>query len=114
LTQLNDELDANNGMKQKNADAAVNIILTHREIIDAAINTNEARKQVFETSAKLLAANDNIVILKCLYQRRDFVETMEAETNEVRSLFQNLHSWANGTCKLLLNPWPESWISLIA
>jgi chromosome segregation ATPase len=99
LTQLKDELDAHNGTQQELADAATKLILIRSEIIDAAIDIDEARKQVFERSAKLLAANDDISILEGLYKRRDFQEMMEAETNQGRSLFQNLNSWANGTCK---------------
>jgi hypothetical protein len=46
---------------------------------------------LFKTSAALLAANDGITILEGLCQRHDFQETMEAEGNEGRSLYQQLN-----------------------
>jgi hypothetical protein len=47
----------------------------------------------------LLSANDGIAILERMYWRRDFQETMEAEANAGRSLFQKLNLWANGAGK---------------
>jgi hypothetical protein len=99
LTELNGELDTHNGTKQELAEAVIDLIVTHSEIIDAAIDIDEARKQVFETSVKLIAANDAIVILEGLYRRRDFQETMEAEKNGGRSLYQKLNPWENGNAK---------------
>jgi predicted nucleic acid-binding Zn-ribbon protein len=99
LTELKDELDAHLGTKQELADAAAGLIVARSAVLDAAIDIDEARKEVFETSAELLSANDDIAILEGLYRRRDFQETMEAEANAGRSLFQKLNSWANGTGK---------------
>jgi chromosome segregation ATPase len=99
LTELKDELDAHLGMKQELVDAAAGLIVAHGAVLDAAINIDEARNEVFETRAELLADNDDITILEGLYQRCDFQETMEAETNAGLSLYQKLNSWANGTGK---------------
>jgi chromosome segregation ATPase len=99
LAELKDELDAHLGTKQELADAAAGLIVARSAVIDAAIDIDEARKEVFETSAELLSANDDIAILEGLYRRRDFQETMEAEVNTGRSLFQKLNSWANGAGK---------------
>jgi chromosome segregation ATPase len=99
LTQLKDELDAHLGTKQELADAVTELIVARSVVLDAAIDIDEARNQLFETSAELLAANDDIAILEGLYQRRDIEEMMEAEANEGRSLYQKLNSWANGTGK---------------
>jgi hypothetical protein len=60
-------LDAQNGTKQELADTSTNLIFACSEILDASIDINEARKQVFEMSAELLAANEDIVILEGLY-----------------------------------------------
>jgi hypothetical protein len=96
---LKDELDAHLGTKQELVDAAAELIVARSVTLDAAIDIDEASNKVFETSAELLAANDDITILEGLYQRRDFQETMEAEANEGRSLYQKLNLWANGTEK---------------
>jgi peptidoglycan hydrolase CwlO-like protein len=93
LTELKNELDAHLGTKQELADAAAGLIVARSAARDAAINIDEARNEVFETSGELLAANDDIAILEGLYQRRDFQETMEAEANAGRSLYQKLNSW---------------------
>jgi hypothetical protein len=99
FTQLKYELDAHNGTKQELADSATDLILARIVILDVAIDIDEERNQVLETSAKLLAANDDIAILKGLYQCNDFQETMEEEVNEGRPLYQKINSWANDTCK---------------
>jgi hypothetical protein len=99
LTELKDELDAHLGRKQELVDAAVGLIVACSAVLDASIDIYEARNEVFETSAELLSANDDIAILEGLYQRRDFQETMDAEANAGQSLFQKLHSWANGAGK---------------
>jgi hypothetical protein len=75
------------------------LIVARSTVLDAAIDIEEARNEVFETSAELLSANDDIAILEGLYQRRDLQETMEAEANAGRLLFQKLNSWANGADK---------------
>jgi hypothetical protein len=82
LTQLKYELDAHNDTKQELANAAAGLILAQSVVLDAAIDIDEAMNQVFETSAELLPANDDITILEGIYQCRDFQETIEAESNE--------------------------------
>jgi chromosome segregation ATPase len=72
FTELKDELDAHLGTKQKLADAAAELIVARSVVLDAAIDIDEARNQVFRTSAELLATNDDIAILEGLYQRRIF------------------------------------------
>jgi chromosome segregation ATPase len=84
LTELKDELDAHLGTKQEFADAAAGLIVACSAVLDAAIDIDEARNEVFETSAELLSANDDIAILEGLYQRRNFQENMEAEANAGR------------------------------
>jgi hypothetical protein len=69
------------------------------QFLTQPLDIDEARNEVFETSAKLLSANDDTPILEGLYQRRDFQETMEAEANAGRSLFQKLNLLANGAGK---------------
>jgi chromosome segregation ATPase len=91
LNELKNELDAHLGTKQELADAAAGLIVARGVVLDAAIDIDEARNEVFETSAELLAANDDITILEGLYHRRDFQETMEAEENERWSLYQKLN-----------------------
>jgi hypothetical protein len=87
FSELKNELDAHLGTKQELVDAAAGMIVARSAVLDAAIDIDEARNEVFETSAELLAANDDIVILEGLYQRHDFQETMEAEVNAGRSLY---------------------------
>jgi hypothetical protein len=53
-------------------DAATGLIVARRAVLDAAIDIDEARNEVFKTSAELLAANEDIAILEGLYQRRNF------------------------------------------
>jgi SMC interacting uncharacterized protein involved in chromosome segregation len=72
LIEWKDELDAHLGMKQELAYAAAGLIVARSAVLDAAIDIDEARNAVFETSAELLSANDDIAILEGLYQRRDF------------------------------------------
>jgi chromosome segregation ATPase len=72
LTQLKYELDAHLGTKQELADADAELIVARIVVLDAAIDIDEARNQVFETSAELLAANYDIAILEGFYQHRDF------------------------------------------
>jgi hypothetical protein len=76
LTELKGKLDTRNGTKQELADAADNLSVACSDILDAAIDIDETRKQVFEMSADLLAVNEDISILEGLYQRHDFQETM--------------------------------------
>jgi hypothetical protein len=94
LTELKGELDAHNGTKQELADTAANLIVAHSDILDAVIDIDEARKQVFKTSVKLFAVHEDIVILEGLYRRCGF-----QETNEGRSVYQNINSRANGNGK---------------
>jgi chromosome segregation ATPase len=76
LTELKGELDDHNGTKQELAEAATNLTVAHSDINDAAIDIDEARKQIFETSAELLAANDDFAILEGLYRCHNFQEAM--------------------------------------
>jgi chromosome segregation ATPase len=99
LTELKDELDAHLVLKQELADSAAGLIVACSAVLGAAIDINEARNEVFETSAELLSANDDIAILEGLYRQRNFQEMMEAEANAGRSLFQKLNSWAYGAGK---------------
>jgi uncharacterized coiled-coil DUF342 family protein len=92
LTELKNELDAHLGTKQELVDAAAGLIVARSAVLDTAIDIDEARNQVFETSAELFAANDDITILEGLDQGRDFQEIMEAEANAERSLYQKLNS----------------------
>jgi predicted component of type VI protein secretion system len=68
FTELKDELDDHLGTKQELADSSAGLIVARSAVLDAAIDIDEARNEVFETSDELLSANDDIAILDGLYQ----------------------------------------------
>jgi hypothetical protein len=60
------------GTKAELVDATAKLIVTRGDIMDAAIEIEQARTQLFNTTAELIGANDNIAVLEVLYCRRDF------------------------------------------
>jgi hypothetical protein len=101
LTKLKAELDSHSGTKEElAAAAAADIILERGSIVDAAMEIEGAKKQLFSTTAELIGAKDDIGILEGLYRRRDFQDTIVEETNDSQLLVQKLNGWASGQGKL--------------
>jgi hypothetical protein len=99
LTELKSELDAHMGTKAELADAAAKLIVMRGDIVDASIEIEEARTQLFNTTGELIGANDDIAVLEGLYRQRDFQDAVASQSNEDRTLMQKLNAMTSGDGK---------------
>jgi chromosome segregation ATPase len=99
LTELKSELDVHMGTKAELADAAAKLIVMRGDIVDASIEIEEARMQLFNTTGELIGANDNIAVLEGLYRQRDFQDSVTSQSNEDRTLMQKLNAMTSGDGK---------------
>jgi hypothetical protein len=81
------------------AAAAAEFIAARGQVVEAAMDIEQASNQLFNTTSELIEANDDIHTLQGLNQRRDFQEVLAREREEDRTLLQNLYSWTSGEGK---------------
>jgi hypothetical protein len=99
LTELKSELDVYLRTKAELADASANLIVMRCDIVDASIEIEEARTQLFNTTGELIGANDNIAVLEGLYRQHYFQDYIASQSNEDRTLMQNLNAMTSGDGK---------------
>jgi hypothetical protein len=99
LKQLKLELDCHRGTKFQLARAAAELIVARAEVLDSAMEVEEAQKQLSETTADLIVANDDIEILQGLYRHFDCQEAMARCIDDGLSLRQKLNAWRSGAGK---------------
>jgi hypothetical protein len=63
------------------------------------MDIEQAKNQLFNTTAELIGANDDIEIIEGLLKHSDFQETLAREREEDKSLLQKLNSWMSGEGK---------------
>jgi hypothetical protein len=82
LIELKSELDAHMGTKAELADAAENHIVMRGDIVNASIEIEEDRTQLFNTTGELIGTNDDIAVLEGLHRQRDFQDAVASQSNE--------------------------------
>jgi hypothetical protein len=93
VVELKAELDSHSGINEELA-AAAELILARGNVVEAAIDIEEAKNQLFHITSELIGANDDIGILEGLYRCRDFQDNVAEQTEGSQSLFQKLNGWA--------------------
>jgi recombinational DNA repair ATPase RecF len=81
LKQLKVELDCHRGTKDQLARAAAKLIAARDDAVNSAMEVEEAKKQLFETTADIIAANDDIEVLQGLYHHHDCQDEIMRNTD---------------------------------
>jgi hypothetical protein len=97
--ELESNPSAHNGTQEESAASAAELIVARGHDVETEMDIEQARNRLFNTTADLIEANDDIHILQGLYQCHDFQKVLVNEREEDRTLLQKLHSWKSGERK---------------
>jgi hypothetical protein len=72
-------------------DATAKLIAMRGDIVNAFIEIEEARMQLFSATSELIGANNNIAVLEGLYRQHDFQDSVASQSTEDRTLMHKLN-----------------------
>jgi hypothetical protein len=96
LSKLKVDLDSHGGTKAQLAAAAAELIVARVDVVDAAMEVEEANNQLFGTTAELIAAQEGIGILEGLCRRRDVQQAIYKQSEADQSSFQKINVLTSG------------------